>query len=374
MKMTAAVLFEQGLPRPYADSQPLKITQVELDPPGQGEVLVKVEAAGLCHSDLSTIANNLPRKLPMVPGHEGAGVVVETGPGVTDLIAGDHVVFIFMPGCGHCRNCRRGRPHICLTWPALRSRGELPTGGQRLSLGEQRLAHNSGISCFAEYAVIATASLVKVDPSLSMQDAALFGCAIQTGVGAVINTAGVQPGDAVAIIGMGGVGLSCLLGAKHAGAEQIVAIDLAEDKLKLAADLGATTTYNAADPDCAKSIRKLTAGGVDYAFEMAGAEPAVKLAYKILVPGGTVICAGIPKANATFTTYHGAMVGEEKSIQGCVMGSCVAHRDIPMFINMYQSGQLPVNRLQSGTLKLEDINTGFDALADASAVRQIITF
>ena len=219
MKMKAAVLYEQGLPRPYADSRPLKIEEVDLDAPGEGEVLVKVAGAGLCHSDLSTIDNSRPRTLPTIPGHEGAGVVAEVGRGITDLKAGDHVVFIFVPSCGSCRNCARGRPNVCTKWPQMRARGELLTGGKRLSLNGKFIAHYSGVSCFAEYAVMARSSLVKIDPKVPLEDAAMFGCAVQTGVGAAINTAGVRPGDVVAVIGLGGVGLSCMLGARVAGAQ-----------------------------------------------------------------------------------------------------------------------------------------------------------
>ena len=181
MKMTAAVLYQQGLPRPYAESRPLRLETVDLDGPGEGEVLVQVKGAGLCHSDLSTIDNSRPRTLPTIPGHEGAGIVAEVGAGVRDLKAGDHVVFVFVPSCGECRNCRRGRPNVCTTWPQLRARGELMTGGRRLSRDGKFIAHYSGISCFAEYAVTARSSLVKIDPAVPLVDAAMFGCAVQTG-------------------------------------------------------------------------------------------------------------------------------------------------------------------------------------------------
>src|SRR5690349_9445578 len=213
MKMTAAVLYEQGLPRPYAESRPLKLETVDLEGPGEGEILVKVAGAGLCHSDLSTIDNSRPRALPTIPGHEGAGIVADVGRGIPDLRAGDHVVFIFVPSCGTCRNCARGRPNVFLRWPEMRARGELLTGGRRLSRNGAFIAHYSGISCFAEYAVVARSSLVKIDPKVPLVDAAMFGCAVQTGVGSAVNTAGVRPGDVVAVIGLGGVGLSCMLGA-----------------------------------------------------------------------------------------------------------------------------------------------------------------
>src|SRR5262249_23953826 len=208
MKTPAAMLYEQGLPRPYAESRPLRLETVDLDGPGEGEVLVKVAGAGLCHSDLSTIDNSRPRTLPTIPGHEGAGDVAEVGAGVRDLKAGDHVVFVFVPSYGACRNCRRGRPNVCTVWQQLRAGGGRMTGGRRLSRDGQFIAHYSGISCLAEYAVMARSSLVKIDPAVPLEDAAMFGCAVQTGVGAAVNTAAVRPGDVVAVVGLGGVGLS----------------------------------------------------------------------------------------------------------------------------------------------------------------------
>jgi len=374
MKMTAAVLYEQGLPRPYADSRPLKIETVDLEGPGEGEVLVKVAGAGLCHSDLSTIDNSRPRTLPTIPGHEGAGVVAEVGPGIRDLAPGDHVVFIFVPSCGSCRNCARGRPNVCLRWPELRARGELMTGGRRLSRNGRFIAHYSGISCFAEYAVVARSSLVRIDKSVPLVDAAMFGCAVQTGVGAAVNTAGVRPGDVVAVVGLGGVGLSCMLGARMAGAQRIIAVDVSDEKLGLARQLGATDTFNATDAGCAAAIRAATGGGVDYAFEMAGSIKALGLALEVLGRGGSVVSAGLPPAAATYAFNHSSLVGDEKAIRGSYMGSCVPERDVPTFIELYKQGRLPIDRLKSGTLALADINKGFDRLADVAAVRQIVTF
>jgi alcohol dehydrogenase len=374
MKMTAAVLYQQGVPRPYADSRPLRIETVDLEGPGEGEVLVKVAGAGLCHSDLSTIDNSRPRTLPTIPGHEGAGVVVEAGAGIRDLKSGDHVVFVFVPSCGECRNCRRGRPNVCTRWPQMRARGELLTGGRRLSREGRFIAHYSGISCFAEYAVVARSSLVKIDPTVPLVDAAMFGCAVQTGVGAAVNTAGVRPGDVVAVVGLGGVGLSCLLGARLAGAQRIIAVDLSDAKLGLARQFGATDTFNAGDPACAKDIRDLTGGGVDFAFEMAGSIKALALGLEILDRGGAVVTAGLSPAAATYALNHSSLVVDEKSIRGSYMGSCVPERDVPIFIELYKQGRLPIDRLRSGTLPLEDINAGFDRLANVAAVRQIVAF
>jgi alcohol dehydrogenase len=374
MKIKAAVLYQQGLPRPYASSKPICIETIDLAPPDDGEILVKVAAAGLCHSDLSTIDNSRPRSLPAVLGHEGAGVVAELGAGINDLSIGDHVVFVFAPGCGSCRNCHRGRPYACLRWPDVRARGELFTGGRRLSKNGTFIAHNSGVSCFAEYAVVARSSLVRIDKDVPLVDAAMFGCAVQTGVGAAVNTAAVRTGDVVAVIGLGGVGLSCMMGARLAGAKRIIAIDVSDEKLDLARQLGATDTFNAGDPGCVKQIREATGGGVDFAFEMAGSVKALALGTDILCRGGTVVTAGLSPAAASYPLHHTSLVGDAKSICGCYMGSCVPERDIPAFIDLYKQGRLPIDRLKSGTLPLEQINLGFDRLADVAAVRQIVVF
>ena len=374
MKIQAAVLYEQGLPRPYAESRPLRIETLDLEGPGEGELLVKVAGAGLCHSDLSTIDNSRPRALPAVLGHEGAGIVAEVGAGIRDLAAGDHVVFVFAASCGSCRNCARGKRNVCLRWPEMRNQGALLTGGRRMRRNGVPIAHYSGISCFAEYTVVARSSLVKIDKSVPLVDAAMFGCAVQTGVGAAINTAGVRTGDVVAVIGLGGVGLSCMMGAKLAGAQRIIAIDISDEKLGLARQLGATDTYNAGEADCVAQVRAATGGGVDYAFEMAGSIKALTLASEILVRGGSVVSAGLPPASAAFSFNPNQLVSDEKAIRGSYMGSCVPERDLPAFIELYKQGRLPIDRLKSGTLPLEDINAGFDRLADVAAVRQIVTF
>ncbi|MFL5037501.1 MAG: alcohol dehydrogenase catalytic domain-containing protein, partial [Microvirga sp.] len=218
MKIRAAVLNEMGAPAPYAQSKPLKIETIELDPPGPGEILVKIAAAGLCHSDLSVIEGNRPRPMPMALGHEAAGVVEEIGPGVDDLAKGDHVVMVFVPSCGHCLPCSEGRPALCEPGAAANGAGTLLSGGKRLHRNGQDINHHLGVSGFAEYATISRRSCVKVDRELPLDEAALFGCAVLTGVGAVINTAKVPAGTTVAVVGLGGVGLSSILGAVASGA------------------------------------------------------------------------------------------------------------------------------------------------------------
>lgn len=374
MKIKAAVLNAMGASRPYAQSRPLSIEEIELDPPGYGEVLVKIAAAGLCHSDLSVINGDRPRPVPMALGHEAAGVVEEVSAGVTDLKKGDHVVMVFVPSCGQCLPCAEGRPALCEPGAVANGAGTLLSGERRLHRGGQAINHHLGVSAFAEYATVSRRSLIKIDPELPLQEAALFGCAVLTGVGAVVNTARVTPGASVAVIGLGGVGLASLLGAVMAGASRIVAIDLSDEKLKLAKELGATDCFNAANADCASAVREVTAGGVHYAFEMAGSVKAMDLAYKITRRGGTTVTAGLPPPTAMLSLPQVSLVAEERTIKGSYIGTCVPVRDVPNYIALYRLGRLPVDRLMSGALRLEDINLGFDRLHEGKAVRQIVTF
>ena len=374
MKIRAAVLDRMGAPAPYAGSKPLRITEVELAPPGRGEILVKIAAAGLCHSDLSVINGDRPRPMPMALGHEAAGVVAALGEDVSDLAVGDHVIMVFMPSCGHCVPCAEGRPALCEPGAAANGAGTLLSGQRRLSCEGVSINHHLGVSAFAEYAVMSRRSVVKIDRELPLAEAALFGCAVLTGVGAVVNTARLQPGQAAAVIGLGGVGLASVLGAIAAGARQVVAIDLSDDKLALARELGASHTVNARDPDAAEQVRAATGGGVDFAFEMAGAARAMELAGKITKRGGTTVTAGLPPATATLAVPLVQLVAEERSLKGSYIGTCVPARDIPRFVALYRAGRLPVNRLMSGTLSLDEINTGFDRLHEGKAVRQVIVF
>lgn len=373
MKIKAAVLNAMGIPRPYSESRPLAIEEVELEPPGAGEVLVKIKAAGLCHSDLSVINGDRPRPMPMALGYEAAGVVEELGPGGSDLEKGDHVVMVFVPSCGHCLPCSDGRPALCEPGMVANTAGTLLSGERRLKRRSEPLNHHMGVSAFAEYATVSRRSLVKVDPDLPFDEAALFGCAVLTGVGAVVNTARVTAGSFVAVIGLGGVGLASLLGAVLAGASRIVAIDLSEDKLALARDLGATDTFNASSATCADEVRSATAGGVHFAFEMAGSVKALELAYQITRRGGTTVTAGLPPPTHTLPVPVVNLVAEERTLKGCYIGTCVPVRDVPKYIALYRRGRLPVNRLMSGRLSLADINLGFDRLHAGEVVRQIVS-
>ncbi len=374
MKIKAAVLNRMGVQPPYAQSQALTIEEVELDPPGRGEVLVRIAAAGLCHSDLSVINGDRPRPTPMVLGHEAAGVVEEPGAGVEDLKKGDHVIMVFVPSCGHCLPCAEGRPALCEPGAVANTAGTLLAGDRRLHRNGNDVHHHLGVSAFAEYATVSRRSLIKIDPDLPLDEAALFGCAVLTGVGAVINTARVPVGASVAVIGLGGVGLSSLLGAVACGARRIVAVDLSDEKLGLARQLGATDAVNAGASDAAADIREATKGGVDFAFEMAGSVRAMELAYKITRRGGTTVTAGLPPPNSALALPLVNLVAEERTVKGSYIGTCVPARDVPRLIELYQRGRLPVDRLMSGRLALSDINTGFDRLAEGKAVRQVVVF
>ncbi len=372
MKTRAAVITEMEKPRPYATSRPMVIEELDLDPPGEGEILVKIHAAGLCHSDLSTINGDRPRQMPMVLGHEAAGEVMELGAGVKDLKVGDHVILVFVPSCGHCMPCMEGRPALCEPGFKSNGAGTLLSGQTRLKRNGKPVYHHVGVSAFAEYAVISRQSAVKIDRTLAFEEAALFGCAVITGAGAVINTAKVPPGTTAAIVGLGGVGLMSMLAARLSGCRQIVAIDMLDDKLKLAKQLGATHTVNARDPNCIEQVKDLTQGGVDFAFEMASSVKALELAYKITRRGGTTVTGSLPHPTHTMPLPATNLVAEERTVKGSYVGSCIPNRDIPRFIALYQQGLLPVDRLMSERIKLDEINAGFDKLADGGTVRQIL--
>ncbi len=374
MQIRAAVLRAMGAPPPYAQSRPLVIEAVELAPPGPGEVLVRIGAAGLCHSDLSVINGDRPRSMPMALGHEAAGVVEALGDGVHDLQRGDHVVLVFVPSCGHCAPCAEGRPALCEPGAAANASGTLLGGERRLSLGEVTLNHHLGCSVFAEYATVSRRSLIRIERDLPLHHAALFGCAVLTGVGAVVNTARLQAGSSAAVIGLGGVGLASVMGAHAAGARRIVAIDLAPAKLELARELGATDVFDARDPDCVAQVRAATGGGVEYAFELAGSVRALDTAWRVTRRGGMTVTAGLPPPEAAFALPAVALVAEERTLKGSYIGTCVPSRDIPRYIELFRQGRLPVDRLLSARLALEDINTGFDRLACGEAVRQVIEF
>jgi alcohol dehydrogenase len=377
MRTQAAVLYEMARPRPYADSTPLVIEDLELEGPGAGEVLVEVAAAGLCHSDLSTINGSRPRPLPMVLGHEASGVVRDVGPGVVDLKPDDRVVFSFVPTCGRCLCCATGRPALCERGAAANAAGTLLGGGVRFRRGGgggAPVLHHLGVSGFSRYTVAAQESLVRIDAAVPLEKAALFGCAILTGVGAITNTAKVTPGQSVAVFGLGGVGLSAVMGAKLAGASVIIAVDPLPSKLELARKLGAHHTVNPKQVDAVRTIAELTAGGADVAVEAVGSAAVLQLAYGCTRRGGQTVTVGLPDPSEQLTIPALSLTAQEKVLRGSYMGSAVPRRDIPRLIGLYLAGALPVDELISPSVALHEINLGFDRLSDGTAVRQLVHF
>ncbi|MDI6746270.1 MAG: alcohol dehydrogenase catalytic domain-containing protein [Rhodocyclaceae bacterium] len=375
MEIRAAVLDRMETPRPYAQSRPLSVETVQLAGPGMNEVLVRITGAGLCHSDLSIINGDRPRPMPMVLGHEAAGSVAEVGPGVTDLVRGDAVALVFVPSCGHCLPCLEGRPALCEPGAAANVAGTMLGGHRSLSRGGNvPLNHQVGVSCFAEYAVCNRGSLVKVDPELPQEVAAVFGCAVLTGVGAVINAAQVRLGQSVAVVGLGGVGLSAVLGALAAGAREVIVIDTLPAKLDAALALGATRGFRADDPEVVNQVRAATRGGVEVVIEAASNIAALDIAYRITRRGGTTVTCSLTPPAHTLNVPGVHLVIEERTLKGSYLGSAVPARDIPHYITLFKAGRLPVDKLITHRLTLDQINEGFDRLASGEAVRQVILF
>ena len=365
MTVRGAVLWETG--------RPLEVVDLELDPPGRGEVLVRVRAAGLCHSDLSVMDGSRPRVMPMVLGHEAAGEVLDVGPGVTAVRPGDHVVLAFVPVCGECLPCQSGRAALCEPGAAANVAGTLLGGERRWHHRDERVHHHLGVSAFAERIVVSERSLVRVDPELPFEVAAVFGCAVLTGVGAVVNSADVRLGETVAVFGLGGVGLAAVLGAVAAGASTVVAVDRVPEKLDLARELGASHAI-AADEDVVAAVREATGGGADHAIETVGSEVVLTQAYAATRRGGTTVTVGLPHPERVLSIPAVSLVVEERTLKGSYLGSCVPARDIPRFVALHRAGRLPVDRLLTHRLGLDEINMGFERLARGEAVRQVITF
>ncbi|MBV8602854.1 MAG: alcohol dehydrogenase catalytic domain-containing protein [Candidatus Eremiobacteraeota bacterium] len=373
MKTRAAILSEFELPRPYATSRPLSIEEIELEEPSYGEVLVRVESAGVCHSDLSTIDGILTKPVPIVLGHEAAGVVERIGPGVTTVNAGDKVVFSFVPTCGKCTPCASGKPALCEPGNRANLAADLLRGVRRFRRNGETVGHHLGVSGFSEYTVAAEESLIRVPDDVPMEIAAVFGCAALTGLGAVIHAARVLPGTSVAIFGAGGVGLMTLLGAQLVAATPIIVVDPVESKRKKALELGASAALDPTNVDPVQAILELTGGaGVDYAFEVSGVARAFEQAASAIAAGGLMVAVGIPRRSDGAQISPAMLVLRDRTLRGAFMSSAVPRRDIPRYVALWKAGKLPVEKLVSGTVGLEGLNEAMDALASGTSLRTMV--
>ena len=359
--MKAAVLREIN--------KPLEIEDVQLGNPGPREVLVRTMAAGVCHSDLHFQNGSYPYPLPAVLGHESAGIVEAVGDMVTYVKPGDHVITCLSAFCGHCEHCLTGHMSLCQE-PELQ---RPPTEPSRLAKGDENIAQFLNLSSFAEMMLVHEHAIAKVRDDMPWAQAALIGCGVTTGVGAVIHTAAVEPGSSVAIIGCGGVGLSAINGAAIAGAARIIAVDMVPSKLDLARKFGATDVVNAGECDPVEAVRELTGGGVHYSFEAIGLKPTTEQAFKMLARGGTATIIGMIPVG-TMIDLHGPEFLMERKIQGSNMGSNRFRVDMPRFVDFYLQGRLHLDDLISRKIKLEDVNEGMEALKTGEIARSVIMF
>jgi alcohol dehydrogenase len=367
LKIRGAVLEHIGSPRPYADSKPISISDVELAPPGAGELQVRIETAGICHSDLSVVDGNRVRPTPMLLGHEAAGIVEQVGDGVSDVRVGQRVVMTFLPRCGHCPACATDGLTPCEPGSAANSAGTLLGGGMRLTRSGSPIYHHLGVSGFATHAVVHRDSVVPVPEDVPPPVAALLGCAVLTGGGAVLNVGKPRPGQAVAVVGLGGVGMAAVLTALALDDVRVIAVDQVPEKLSAASRFGAQQTYT--------PLAAVDAGvKAPIVVEAVGHPAALQTAIDLTAPGGRTITVGLPPPSARISVSPLGFVAEGRSLIGSYLGSAVPARDIPRFVELWRSGRLPVESLVSATVGLDDINEAMDHLADGTALRQLISF
>jgi S-(hydroxymethyl)glutathione dehydrogenase / alcohol dehydrogenase len=366
MKTRAALFLGPG--------QPFVVETLDLAEPRAGEVLVKVKATGVCHSDWHLMTGATKHPLPCVPGHEGAGIVEALGPEVDGLMVGDHVVLNWAPNCGSCFYCSVGRPSLCGTYVEPIWAGTMLDGTTRLSLNRSPVYHYSALACFAEYAVVSAQCCVRLASDVPFEVAALIGCAVTTGVGAVVNTAQIPAGSSVAVYGVGGVGLCAVMGAVVAGASQIVAVDSVASKLETALSFGATDAV-LAGPDAVSAIRSLTEGrGADYVIECVGVPSIQEECLSAARPGGVVVLAGIAPMGSG-TNFPGAVLTrQEKTVMGCYYGTADPTRDFPLYASWYREGRLPLDRLVTGRYSLGQINEAYADLVAGRNARGVVLF
>jgi alcohol dehydrogenase len=365
MKITGAVLESMGASSPYAQSQPVVIRELELDEPGPHELLVRIEAAGVCHSDLSVVNGVRPRAVPLLLGHEAAGIVEALGADVTDLALGDRVVMTFLPRCEQCASCASDGRTPCERGSAANGAGRLLDGAKRIHDGDRVIDHHLGVSGFATHSVVDRRSVVPVAADVPPSVAALMGCAVLTGGGAVVNAARVVSGETVVVVGLGGVGMAAVLVALALDDVRVIGVDANLDKLEQALALGVEAAYTPADA---------TAAGVraEVVIEAVGRAVAFETALALTAPGGRTVTVGLPAPDDLATISPLTLVAEGRTVIGSYLGSSIPARDIPRFIDLWREGRLPVEKLVSSEIHLSDINAAFDSLARGEAIRQVI--
>ena len=364
MKTKAAVLYEAN--------SPLVVEELDLDPPKEGEVLIKVGAAGICRSDWHFMAGESYMPLPAVLGHEGSGVVVEPGPGVKSVKAGDPVILSFVSRCGKCHFCTIGRPNLCDEHMATST--TMLDGTHRLHKGDTNVTPMAKLACFSQYSVVPEVACVPCPKELGLDKAAAIGCCVTTGVGAVVNAAKVEPGASVAVVGCGGVGLNVVMGARLAGARQIIAVDISEGALEFAMQFGATHAVNPGQQDGPGRVREITGGlGADYTFEVFGSAETIEMSYEMARKGGTITVVGIPPDGDAPSIDAVALVRQEKTLKGTYYGSARLQSDMPRMVDLYLSGQLDLDTLVTRTYHLEEINEAYGDLIQGGIGRGVIT-
>ncbi|GAA1830901.1 alcohol dehydrogenase catalytic domain-containing protein [Agromyces salentinus] len=399
MQITGAVLETSGAEAPFARSRPFTVGPLELDPPGPGELLVRIEAAGVCHSDLSVVDGNRRRPTPMLLGHEASGIVEQVGDGVTDVAPGTRVVMTFLPRCGDCPECASDGRLPCRTGSAANGAGTLVGGGIRLHRDGLPVHHHLGVSAFASHAVVSRTSVVPVDDDVPAEIAALLGCAVLTGGGAIINAGRPAPGSRVTIVGLGGVGMAALLVAVALGHE-VIGVDALPAKLEAALSLGAAAAYAPDEALRAASDARTGSGnttgntgttgndtssstsGTDPAdaaaraplvIEAAGSARAFETAFALTAPGGTTVTVGLPAPDARADLSPLTLTAEARTVIGSYLGSAVPARDIPRYVELWRAGRLPLERLVSSRIRLDELDTAMDRLAAGGELRQLIT-
>jgi len=367
MKAKAAILFEVG--------QKLEIREVEVEAPKYGEVLIKMAVGGVCHSDLHVMTGHLTAPVPAILGHEGSGVVAEVGAGVTSLKPGDHVIPMWRLSCGVCEYCSGSRPALCASGTQIRMTGRLLDGTTRFKFEGREIKHFAGVSSFSEYSVIPERAVLKIPNDFPLDKAALLGCGVITGVGAVFNAARVKPGSSVAVFGTGGVGVNVIQGAAIAGAEIIIAVDILPSKLEFAKRFGATHTINAKETKPVEAVRALTGGrGVDYSFEVIGLPETIRQAYDSLSKRGMAVAVGVAPMTTEVSVPIMSLVYEERILTGSVYGSSRPWIDIPILINLYRAGKLKLDELLTRQYPFAQINEAYAALERGEVLRSVVTF